>query len=55
MGQEKKTTLLAWSYAAARYGVHAVKEGSGRATAALGRHMVQAGELVVALLEAMKF
>lgn len=55
MGQEKKTTLLAWSYAALRYEVHAVKEGSGRATAALGRYTLQAGELPVALLEVIKF
>lgn len=53
MWQETRTTLPAWSYAAARYGVDAVKEGSGRATAALG--MLQAGELPVALLEVIKF
>lgn len=53
MGQEKRSGLMAWSYAS--YGVHAVKEGSGRGTAALGKYMMQAGELPVALLEMIKF
>lgn len=53
MRQETRTTLPAWSYAVARYGVHAVKKGSGRATSAVG--MLQVGELPVALLELINF